>query len=188
MHRRRFVVTLTSFLAMPAPVAAQKAGKIWRIGYLSLVSERLEHSRRWLAAFREGLRTLGYVEGQNAIIEQRYAAGQVERLPALTAELVGLKVDVIVAAPAGSALAAKKVTSTVPIVFMAEPDPVGVGLVASLARPGGNATGLADAHADLIPKRLELLNQVMPPSSRVGVLWNPANASTAPQLKIQVFF
>ncbi len=183
MHRRNFVVSLTGFLAVPARVAAQEPGRISRIGCLSLVSERHEHYRRWIAAFREGLRKLGYVEGQNAIIEQRYAAGQIERLPALAAELVDLKVDVLVAAPAGSALAAKKVTSTVPIVFMAEPDPVGVGLVASLARPGGNATGLADAHADLIPKRLELLKQVMPLSSRVGVLWNSANASTAPQLK-----
>jgi putative ABC transport system substrate-binding protein len=183
MHRRNFVVSLTGFLAVPAAAGAQQAGKIWRIGYLSLVSERLDQYKPWIAAFREGLRKLGYVEGQNVIIEQRYAAGQVERLPALAAELVHLKVDVLVAAPAGSALAAKKVTSTVPIVFMAEPDPVGTGLVASLARPGGNVTGLADAHADLVPKRLELLKQVISPSSRVGVLWNPANPSTAPQLK-----
>jgi len=123
------------------------------------------------------------VEGENVTIEQRYAAGQVERLPALAAELVRLRADVLVAAPAGSALAAKKVTSTIPIVFMGEPDPVGTGLVASLARPGGNATGLADAHTELLPKRLELLKLLVPALSRVGVLWNPSNASTAPQLK-----
>jgi hypothetical protein len=105
--------------AVPAAVMAEEAGRTWRIGYLSLVSARLEQSRRWIAAFQEGLRKLGYVESQNAIIEQRYAAGQIERLPALAAaELIELKVDVVVAAPAGSALAAKKVTSTVPIVFM----------------------------------------------------------------------
>jgi putative ABC transport system substrate-binding protein len=92
--------------------------------------------------------------------------------------------DVIVTAPAGSAFFAKKVTSTIPIVFIGEPDPVGTALVASLARPGGNVTGLADAHADLIPKRLELLKQVAPSASRVAILWNPANPSTAPQLKI----
>ena len=123
------------------------------------------------------------MEGENLTIDQRYAAGQVERLPALAGELVRLRADVLVAAPAGSALAAKKVTSTIPIVFMGEPDPVGTGLVASLARPGGNATGLADAHTELLPKRLELLKLLVPALSRVGVLWNPSNASTAPQLK-----
>jgi ABC-type uncharacterized transport system substrate-binding protein len=183
MNRRSFLASVTSVLAVPAAVGAQQAGGVWRIGYLSLVSQRLEQSRRWIAAFQDGLRSAGYVEGRNAILEQRYAAGHVERLPALAAELVALKVNVLVAAPAGSARAAKQVTSTVPIVFMGEPDPVGTGLVASLARPGGNVTGLADAHADLIPKRLELLKEVTAPGARVGALWNPANPSTAPQLK-----
>ena len=138
MDRRRFLLTsLAGALAAPLAAEAQSAGRIWRIGYLSLVSGELEQYKPWLAAFRDGLRELGYVEGKNVIIEQRYAAGQIERLPALAAELVRLKVDILVAAPAGSALAAKKVTSTVPIVFMGEPDPVGTGLVASLARPGG---------------------------------------------------
>jgi putative ABC transport system substrate-binding protein len=101
----------------------------------------------------------------------------------LAAQLIDLKVDIVVAAPAGTALAVKKITHTVPIVFMGEPDPVAIGLVASLARPGGNVTGLADAHGDLIPKRLELLKQVIRPSSRVGVLWNPANPSSVSQFK-----
>jgi len=184
LDRRTFVGTLAGgLLAGPLAAGAQPPGRIWRIGYLSLVSERLVQYRPWVAAFRDGLRRLGYVEGENVTIEQRYAAGQVERLPALTAELVRLRADVLVAAPAGSALAAKKVTSTIPIVFMGEPDPVGTGLVASLARPGGNATGLADAHTELLPKRLELLKLLVPTLSRVGVLWNPSNASTAPQLK-----
>jgi putative ABC transport system substrate-binding protein len=184
MDRRRFLLTsLAGVLAGPLAAAAQQAGRIWRIGYLSLVSAQLEQHKPWVAAFRDGLRELGYVEGENVIIEQRYAAGHVERLPALAAELVRLKVDILVAAPSGSAFAAKNVTSTVPIVFMGEPDPIGTGLVASLARPGGNATGLADAHTDLLPKRLELLKQLVPSASRVGVLWNPSNASTAPQLK-----
>jgi putative ABC transport system substrate-binding protein len=90
---------------------------------------------------------------------------------------------VLVTAPAGSAAAARQVTTTIPIVFMGEPDPVGTGLVASLARPGGNVTGLADAHAELLPKRLELLKQLVPTATRVGVLWNPSNPSTAPQVK-----
>jgi putative ABC transport system substrate-binding protein len=185
MNRRRFLLTsLAGAAVTPRAAGAQQAGKIWRIGYLSLVSGELEQYKPWVAAFRDGLRKLGYVEGENVIIEQRYAAGQVGRLPALAAELVRLKVDILVAAPAGSAFAAKKVTTTVPIVFMGEPDPVGTGLVASLARPAGNATGLADAHTDLVPKRLELLKQLVPTASRIGVLWNPSNASTAPQLKM----
>jgi putative ABC transport system substrate-binding protein len=184
LDRRTFVATLAGgLLAGPVAVRAQPAGRMWRIGYLSLVSEKLGQYRPWVAAFRDGLRGLGYVEGENLTIDQRYAAGQVERLPALAGELVRLRADVLVAAPAGSALAAKKVTSTIPIVFMGEPDPVGTGLVASLARPGGNATGLADAHTELLPKRLELLKLLVPAVSRVGVLWNPSNASTAPQLK-----
>jgi ABC-type uncharacterized transport system substrate-binding protein len=177
------VATFVLSLAAPLSPGAQPAGKIWRIGYLSLVSGELDEYKLWVTAFRDGLRELGYVEGENVIIEQRYAAGQVERLHALAAELVRLGVDVIVAAPAGSALEAKKVTSKIPIVFIGEPDPVGTGLVASLAHPGGNITGLADAHGDLVPKRLALLKQLVPSVSRVGVLWNPANASTAPQLK-----
>jgi len=184
LDRRTFVGTLAGgLLAGPLAAGAQPVGRMWRIGYLSLVSEKLVQYRPWVAAFRDGLRRLGYVEGENVTIDQRYAAGQVERLPALAAELVRLRADVLVAAPAGSALAAKKVTSTIPIVFMGEPDPVGTGLVASLARPGGNATGLADAHTELLPKRLELLKLLVPALSRVGVLWNPSNASTAPQLK-----
>ena len=165
------------------PADAQPAARIWRIGFLSLVSEDLDQYKPWLAAFRDGLRQAGYIEGENLVIEQRYAAGQIDRLPALAAELVRLKVDVLVTVPAGSAVGARKATSTIPIVFMGEPDPVGTGLVASLARPGGNVTGLADAHGDLVPKRLGLLKQVVPSISRVGVLWNPSNASTAPQLK-----
>jgi putative ABC transport system substrate-binding protein len=184
MNRRSFLGTLAGgLLAAPLAVEGQQTRKIWRIGFLSLNSD-IQPYKRWHAAFREGLRKLGYVEGDNVIIEQRYAAGQVERLSTLAAQLVRLKVDVLVTAPAGSALFAKKVTSTIPIVFIGEPDPVGTGLVASLARPGGNVTGLADAHADLVPKRLELLKQVAPSASRVAILWNPANASTGPQVQI----
>jgi putative tryptophan/tyrosine transport system substrate-binding protein len=137
MHRRKFVVSLAGFLAVPAAIGAQEA-KTWRIGYLSLSSPTLQQSKRWIAAFKEGLERLGYVPGKNAIVEQRYAAGEIGRLPVLAAQLIDLKVDIVVAAPAGTALAVKKITHTVPIVFMGEPDPVAIGLVASLARPGGN--------------------------------------------------
>ena len=185
MRLKTIGVLLMLFLSLcgPGDAGAQPTGRVWRIGYLSLLSGELEQSRRWLAAFRDGLRELGYLEGENLVIEQRYAAGRIDRLPALAADLVRLKVDVLVAAPAGSALAAKKVTSTVPIVFMGEPDPVGTGLVASLARPGGNATGLADAHTDLVAKRLDLLKELVPSASRIGAMWNPSNASTAPQMR-----
>ncbi|HEU4368024.1 MAG TPA: ABC transporter substrate binding protein, partial [Methylomirabilota bacterium] len=115
------VAVFVSSLAAPLTVDAQPAERIWRIGFLSLGGAQAVQA--WVAAFRDGLRELGYVQGENVIIEERYAAGQVERLPALGAELVRLKVDILVAAPTGSALAAKKVTSTVPIVFVGEPDP-----------------------------------------------------------------
>lgn len=165
----RITTFVAVLLVVVAPLAsgAQQTGKVWRIGFLSLNSDT-EPYKRWHAAFREGLRKLGYVEGDNVIVEQRYAAGQIERLSTLAAELVRLKVDVLVTAPAGSAVFAKKVTSTIPIVFIGEPDPVGTALVASLARPGGNVTGLADAHADLVPKRLELLKLVLRPRSHVN--------------------
>ena len=176
------IVAVLLFLVAPPPAGAQPAGKVWRIGYLSLTSDSVSY-RPWLAALRDGLRDLGYVDGQNIVIEPRYAAGQVERLSPLAAELVRLKVDVLVTAPAGTALAAKSASRTIPIVFIGEPDPVGT-LVASLAHPGGNVTGLSDAHADLVPKRLELLKQVVPSVTRVGILWSPANPGTAPQVRI----
>ena len=184
MNRRGFLSALSGgLLAAPLAAEGQQAGRAWRIGFLSLNSD-IEPYKRWHAAFREGLRKLGYVEGDNVTIEPRFAAGQIQRLSTLAAELVRLRVDVLITAPAGSAFFAKKITSTIPIVFIGEPDPVGTALVASLARPGGNVTGLADAHGDLIPKRLELLKQVAPSASRVAILWNPANPSTRPQLKI----
>jgi putative ABC transport system substrate-binding protein len=184
MNRRAFLGTAAGALLAPAGAIAQPAARTWRIGYLSLVSGDLPQYRPWVASFRKGLRELGYAEGDNVVLESRYAAGHVERLGALATELVRLKVDVIVAGPAGSAVGARKATGTVPIVFVGEPDPVGTGLVSSLARPGGNVTGLADAHTNLVPKRLELLKELVPSVSRVGLLWNPSNASTAPQLAI----
>jgi putative ABC transport system substrate-binding protein len=184
LRGRITLVAAALLLAVVPPTAgAQPTGKVWRIGYLSLTSDT-ESYKPWLAAVHDGLRNLGYVNGGNIVIEPRYAAGQVERLSTLAAELVRLNVDVLVTAPAGSALVAKNATRTIPIVFIGEPDPVGTALVASLARPGGNVTGLADAHADLVPKRLDLLKQVVPSTSRVGILWNPTNPGTAPQLKI----
>jgi putative ABC transport system substrate-binding protein len=166
------ITLLLGGLVSPVPAEAQQAAEPTRIGYLS--TQSLSPPTRLGEAFRQGLRDLGYVEGRNVVIESRSAEGKLERLPALAAELVALKVDVIVA-PAGTppALAAKQATRTIPIVFIAVGDPVTSGLVSSLARPGGNATGLTDVNPELVGKRLELLTQAVPGVSRLAVLWQP---------------
>jgi putative ABC transport system substrate-binding protein len=130
-----------------------------------------------VAAFRQGLSDTGYVEGQTVAIEYRWAEGRYDRLPALTADLVGRKVDVIAATAAPSILAAKTATSTIPIVFMSGPDPVAAGLVASLARPGGNLTGVSIMNTELNPKRLELLSELVPQAVVIALLVNPNNPS-----------
>ena len=151
-------------------VEAQEAAKVARIGYLVASHD----APRLREAFRQGLRDLGYVEGRNLVIEIRSAEGKHERYPALAAELVALKVDVIVASGGTpSALAAKQATGTLPIVFINVGDPVTSGLVTSLARPGGNVTGLSVVAPELISKRLELLTQAVPGVSRIAVLWQP---------------
>jgi putative ABC transport system substrate-binding protein len=170
MDRRDTVLALLALGAAPLAAEAQQAAKVTRIGYLSA---NLAASPHILEAFRQGLRDLGYVEGRNVVIEYRYAEGNVERLPALAAELVALKVDVIVASGTLAALAAKQATSNFPIVFSPAGDPVGSGLVSSLARPGGNVTGLSAFAPELVGKRLELLKQAVPGVNRVAVLWQP---------------
>jgi ABC-type uncharacterized transport system substrate-binding protein len=154
--------------------------KIPRIAYLGGGSAELEQV--WLDAFLQGLRELGYVEGKNIYVERRYASGRYEQLPELVAELVRLKVDVMLAASTPVAVGAKKVTSTTPIVMVVA-DPIGTGLVSSLAKPGGNLTGLSDFHGDLITKRLELLKEVTPSASRIAVLLNPTNPTCTLQMK-----
>jgi putative ABC transport system substrate-binding protein len=169
--RREFIGTLAgALLAAPLAAEAQQAAKIARIGFLTL---NLALNPQLREAFLRGLRDLGYVEGSNVVIEYRDAEGKPERLPALAAELVALKVDVIVAPPTLAALAAKQATRTLPIVFTAA-DPVTDGLVTSLARPGGNVTGLSTTAApEIVGKRLELLKQAVPGVNRVAVLWQP---------------
>ena len=168
------LVALGSFAEAHQPM------KVPRVGYLSAPSRSAQSARH--EAFRQGLRELGYVEGKNVVIEWRYAEGQLERLPDLAAELVRLKVDVIVAGGLPAARAAKQVTTTIPIV-MTGGDPVRAGIIASLARPGGNVTGLSDSTVDVSTKRLELLKEVIPKLSRVAILWNPANPTNPLQLK-----
>lgn len=177
--RRAVIGGVLMLLATPLAAEAQQTAKVSQIGYLSLASADSDKSA--VAAFRRELRELGYLEGRSIIIE-RYAQGRSERLPHLAAELVRRKIDVLVAVGDAAAAAAKEATRTIPIV-MSGADPVGLGLVTSLARPGGNLTGLTDAHSDLVAKRLELLREVVPSASRVAVFFDPASPIAAPQLK-----
>jgi putative tryptophan/tyrosine transport system substrate-binding protein len=170
VQRRDFLIAAGALLAAPLTAKAQQAARVARIGYLT---GNLAARTRLLEAFRQALRDLGYVETRNVVIEYRDAEGKLERLPALAAELVALKVDVIVASGTLAALAARQETSTLPIVFSPAGDPVGSGLVTSLARPGGNVTGLSALALDLVGKHLELLKQAISRVSRVAVLWQP---------------
>jgi len=172
---------LITLLLITGSVHAQQPQKIPRLGYLSYGSVEIDKSL--LAAFQQGLRELGYLEGKNIVIEQRYAAGQSDKLPELVAEFVRVKADVIVVTGDPAAHAAKKATTAIPIVIVTSPDPVGTGLIASLAHPGGNVTGLSDFHGGVVTKRLELLKDVDPLASRIAVLLNPANPSNPIQLK-----
>ncbi len=171
MERRAFMAMLTGGIVIaPRAAEAQQAAKIARIGYLSVSLAPNPHLPE---AFRQGLRDLGYVEGRNVVIEYRSAEG-IERIPALAAELVALKVDVIfVGGGTRATLAAMQATKTIPIVFTGVGDPVTSGLVTSLARPGGNVTGLSGLGPELVGKRLELLTQAVPGVTRVAVLWLP---------------
>jgi putative ABC transport system substrate-binding protein len=164
-----------------AVAEAQQPTKIPRIGYLTSSSLSASPERR--EAFRQGLRELGYVEGKNIVIEWRYAEGKFDRLPALAAELVRLKVDIIVSGGPTSTRAAKEATSTIPIVMAQDPDPVGSGFVASLARPGGNITGLSTLAPELSGKQLELLKEIIPRLSRVAVFGTSTNLGSAQALR-----
>jgi putative tryptophan/tyrosine transport system substrate-binding protein len=171
------LVTLAlGLLMVPLAADAQQPGKIPRIGWLATVSPGDSRGHFSYAAFLQGLRDLGYVEGRSIAIEPRWAEGQLDRLPALAAELVQLPVDVIVTFLGAAPHAAKHTTTTVPIVTIYAADPVGTGLVASLARPGGNITGLSGLATDLSGKRLELLKEALPSLARVAVLWNSLSA------------
>jgi putative tryptophan/tyrosine transport system substrate-binding protein len=170
------LVLAISIFAASLAAHAQLTGKVYRIGYLSGGSATA--SARYVEAFRQGLRELGWVEGQNIVIDYRFAEGRFDRLPDLAAELVRLKVDVIAAGPTPPALAAKKATGTIPIVMLGAAQPVELGLVASLARPGGNVTGMAwSVNLEIIAKGVELLKEAVPKVRRVAVLSNPANPS-----------
>src|SRR5262245_40833458 len=168
---RSIVTLLVSLLAVPLATAAQPSGKVYRIGFLST-----EPPPAYLwEALLDGLRERGYNEGQNLVFERRFSEGNAERFPELAAELVRLRVHLIIVTTTPAALAARNATQTIPIVIPTMLDPVGAGLVASLARPGGNITGLSVLAPELSGKRLELLKEVVPGLTQVAVLWNAAN-------------
>ena len=169
MRRREFLALVGGVAAWPTAARAQSV-KIPRIGFLT---GNVAPNPHLIEAFRQGLRDLGYIEGRNVVIDYRNAEGKLERLPALAAELVALKADVLVAGTTVVALAAKKATQTLPIVFTTSADPVTSGLVGSLARPGGNVTGLSYLAPELVGKCLELLTQAVPGVRLVAVLWQP---------------
>jgi putative tryptophan/tyrosine transport system substrate-binding protein len=173
MRRREFIALLGgAVVAWPVGASAQQAGKVYRVGVLSAGGAPPPELR---AVLPDALRELGWIEGKNIVIERRYAEDQLDRLPELAAELVRLKVDVIVATGTLAPLAAKRATTTIPIVMSTAGDPLGSGLVSTLARPGGNVTGLSLMVPDVGAKRLELLKELLPHVSRVAVIWNVAN-------------
>jgi putative tryptophan/tyrosine transport system substrate-binding protein len=176
IDRRTFLAgTGAVLLAAPLAAEAQQSGKVPQVGVLSPGSPPVGA----LDAFRQGLGELGYVEGRSIVIEWRFSEGENDRLPGLASELVRRNVDVLVAVNTPPALAAKNSTKTIPIVITRVADPVSVGLVASLARPGGNITGMSILTAEMSAKRVELLKEALPGLSRVGVLWSPANPGNA---------
>jgi ABC-type uncharacterized transport system substrate-binding protein len=173
MRRRDFLAVLSLTVTWPFVVQAQQLKNVARIGFLATGSLESPETRASFDAFREGLRELGYFQGENIVIEVRAADSNMERFPSLVNELIGLKVDIIVALNSLSGRAAKQATSTIPIVVPVMGDPVEDGLVASLARPGGNVTGLTFLGPQLVPKRLALLKEALPAASRVAVLRHP---------------
>jgi putative ABC transport system substrate-binding protein len=179
--RRELLHLIAVALAAPTSALAQKPGKVWRIGFL-MESEAVDYAAR-LDAFKLGLRELGYVDGKDYVLEQRAASGDITRLRALAAELIALKVDLIVPTGTPAALAARDTTRDIPILMASANDPVGSGLAASLRRPGGNVTGISTIGSELVSKRLDLLRQIVPGLRRVGFLYDPDNASNVLQFK-----
>jgi putative ABC transport system substrate-binding protein len=183
LDRRTFVCTLTgSLLAAPLAAEAQQAGRVYRIGVLMNKASDPAESRQWQGLWL-GLRERGWIEGENILIELREAEGNSSRVPELAADLVRRKMDLIVTRGSLFTGAVKAATSSIPIVFIAHADPVGTGHVASLARPGGNITGLAILQTELGAKGLEILRSVVPTVTRIAVLWHPGTPSAAPGLK-----
>ena len=183
MKRREFITLLGGAAAMPLAARAQQGGKLWRIGYLSGIARPPSLQASYFGGFLEGIRELGYIEGRDYLVEWRFADGHYERFPDLAAELVRLKVDVIVVAASAAIRPVQQATGTIPTVFSYSIDPVGNGLVTSLARPGGNTTGLSSSLEDIVAKHVELLAMAVPGLSRIAVLVDPSNPNHPEALK-----
>src|SRR4029434_1544367 len=175
------VLLALGLLLAPLTVAAQRARKVYQVGHLSGISKAA--NKAFMDAFREGMRALGYVEGQDWVLDEQYAEGKMERLASLAQELIHHNPDVLLVSTTPGNVAVKAATSTIPIVMVAVADPVGVGLVQSLARPGGNMTGITNIIAELAGKRLELLKEIVPTASRIAVLVNPDNPNATPPMQ-----
>jgi putative tryptophan/tyrosine transport system substrate-binding protein len=172
MRRREFITAVGgAAAAWPLAARAVEPEQVRHIGFVEAGSQRANHV--FLDSFRDGLQALGWTEGQNITITDRWAEAQNDRLPDIIAELIRSRVDVLVTAAAPASLVAKRATSTIPVVTVGVPDPVGLGLVESLAHPGGNVTGLSSLSVDLTAKRMQLLKEAIPAASRVAVIWNP---------------
>ncbi len=183
MDRRRFLLTsLAGAVAAPLPAGGQHAANTPRVGFLSPSSLSDERTRRYFETFRQGLRELGYLEGQSIAIEARWAEGKYSRLSGLALELVRLRMMVIVTYGGAATQAVRQATSTIPIVMAVVQEAVSTGLVASLARPGGNITGMSSMMPELVAKQLQLLKEILPKVSRVALLGNPAQPGHAPQV------
>jgi ABC-type uncharacterized transport system substrate-binding protein len=182
MRRIGLLLILTVGVAIAPLTAAQQPQVRARIAILS--SSSTEREQNYLPTFQQSLRDLGYVEGKNLLIDRRYAAGKFDTLPGLAADLLRLNPDVLVVTGTPAANAARAATHIIPIVTVTAADPVATGLVTSLARPGGNVTGLTDLAPGVVAKRLELLKEVLPSATRVAVLLNPDNSSNMPQLRL----
>lgn len=172
VQRRRFLVTAASLLATPLGVGAPQRGKVVRLGFVTAATVGNSH---FIAGFRDELRKLGWIEGQNIIIEYRYGMGDSQRLPELVAELLRLRVDILVTSSTPGALAAKAATSEIPVIFSMVSDPVASGIVTSLARPGGNLTGWSNLLPETSRKLLDLLKEIIPRASRFAVLFDSSN-------------
>jgi putative ABC transport system substrate-binding protein len=177
----RLAIAMAALLVAPLAGEAQRPEHVYRVGYLGGQTESA--AVPFLAAFRQGMHKLGYVEGLNLMLVVRFAEGKFDRFPSLAQELVHLNPDVLFVATSVGARAVKSATATIPIVFVEVGDPVGVGLVPNLARPGGNITGITDMMVELTGKRLELLKEMVPPASRIAVLVNPDAPTAAAQIR-----
>ena len=182
--RRRIVIALgASALIAPLTSFAQQQAKVWRVGFLAQGHVDFVDADYMYGSFTQGMRALGYIEGRNLVIEWRSAEGESKRLPELAAELVRLKLDVLATSGTLASFAAQNATTAIPIVMISLGDPIGTGLVKSLARPSGNSTGFSAMNADLGPKLLEMLRGMVPKVTRVAVLVNPSSASNTLALK-----